>query len=61
MEIPPRAKIRKIVARVSGEDADGVEEETEEEAGVQWDRLGVMPEAEVELVVGEATRSTMTL
>jgi len=49
------------VARVSGEDADGVEEETEEEAGVQWGRLGVIPEAEVELVVGEATRSTMTL
>ena len=55
---PTRAKTRKIVARVNGEDADGVEEDTgEEEAVVRWDRLGVTPEAQVETVVDKATRS----
>jgi len=49
------------VARVNGEDADGVEVDTEEEvAVVRWDRLGVTPEAEVELVVVRVIQLTMT-
>ena len=49
------------MARVNGEDADGVEVEIEEEvAVVRWDRLGVTPEAEVDLVAVRVIQLTMT-